>query len=143
MHKEHNNTPRRGPMRGPGPRGVGEKAKDFKGSMLRLLKELKSFRFLIVFSLALAALGSILSILTPNKLSDLTDEISKGLVVNTKNIEKITKNIANSYDQEKVQRVLPDILQVNFNENTAYEIISSKDITDSDKTIFQEKIRFN
>ena len=141
MHKDEK-SPRKGPMgHGPGPKmGTGEKAKDFKGSILRLVKELRSFKFLIIFSLTLATLGSVLSILAPNKLSDLTDEISEGLVVNTKNIEKITKKITASYDQEKIEKILPEILEINFSKNTVYEIMNSEDISDDDKKSFQEKI---
>ena len=72
-------TPRA--MRGPGMGGAGEKAKDFKGAIKRLFKELKPFRVLIITALILAALGSILSLVAPNKLSELTDTISAGLIV--------------------------------------------------------------
>ena len=92
MHNEEEKTPRR-QMHGPGPRGTGEKAKDFKKAILRLLKELKPFRVLITIALVLAVLGSILSICTPNILSDLTDEISKGLVVNTKNMKLLQNQL--------------------------------------------------
>ena len=68
-------------MRGPGMGGVGEKAKDFKGAIKRLFKELKPFRVLIITALILAALGSILALVAPNKLSELTDTISAGLIV--------------------------------------------------------------
>ena len=68
-------------MRGPGMGGAGEKAKDFKGAIKRLFKELKPFRVLIITALILAALGSILSLVAPNKLSELTDTISAGLIV--------------------------------------------------------------
>ena len=79
---------------GPGRRGkMNEKAKDFKGSIRRLLKELKGFNFLIILSLVLASLGSILSILTPNQLSKLTNTISDGLVINEKNFEKLMTEI--------------------------------------------------
>jgi len=67
-------------MRGPGA-GAGEKAKDFKGAIKRLIKELGKFKVLIIISLMLAILSSILSIFAPNKLSDLTDEIQKGLMM--------------------------------------------------------------
>lgn len=67
----------------------GEKAKDFKGAMKRLFKELKSFRVLVAIALILAILGSVLSIIAPNKLSDLTDEISKGLVNPVMDMEAI------------------------------------------------------
>ena len=74
-----------GPMRGPGVNSQ-EKAKDFKKAIKRLLKEINDFKVLIIVSLVLAIMGAILSILAPNRLSDLTDEISNGLVVNTENL---------------------------------------------------------
>ena len=82
------NGPRRGPGRGNNP---GETAKDFKSAINRLFRELKSFHVLIIISLVLAALGSILSILAPDRLSDLTDEISSGLVINKENMAVISE----------------------------------------------------
>ena len=70
-----------------GPRRGNERAKNFAEAVNRLFKELKHFKYLIIISLILAMLGSILSIFAPNRLSDLTDEIQKGLVVKTENIE--------------------------------------------------------
>ncbi len=70
-----------------------EKPKNFKKAIKRLFSELKNFKVLIVIALILASLGSILSIMAPDKLSDLTDEISKGLVVNKDNLEKLMSNM--------------------------------------------------
>ena len=67
-----------------------EKAKDFKGATKRLFQELNNFRMLILVALLLAILGSFLSIVAPNQLSKLTDEISNGLMA-TMNIEVIKK----------------------------------------------------
>ena len=86
----------RGPMGGGAP---GEKANDFKLAMKRLFSELNIFKVLIVISLVLAALSSILSIVAPNKLSDLTDEISKGLVVNKENLQLLTTTIKNNMQE--------------------------------------------
>ena len=71
-------TPRRGPMG----RGLaaGEKAKDFKEAVRRLIKELGKFKILIIISLILAIIGAILSISAPDQLSKMTDEIQKGLM---------------------------------------------------------------
>ena len=77
---ERNRNPR-GPGGGPGHgMGAGEKAKDFKSAIKRLFKELKGFRKLITVALILAILSAVLSILAPNRLSNLTDKISEGLV---------------------------------------------------------------
>ena len=78
--KERNNH-----SRGHGPMRVSEKPKDFMGSIKKLMKSLSSFRVLIFIALVLAALSSILSLIAPNKLSDLTDEITKGITINTMN----------------------------------------------------------
>ena len=71
-------TPRRGPM-GRG-MAAGEKAKDFKEAVRRLIKELGKFKILIIISLVLAIIGAILSISAPDQLSKMTDEIQKGLM---------------------------------------------------------------
>ena len=67
-------------MRPGGRQNPAEKAKDFKGAMKRLFSELKNYKILITISLILAILGSILSIIAPNRLSKLTDTIAAGLV---------------------------------------------------------------
>lgn len=74
-------TPRRpGPMRGPGMRGgTGEKPKNFKSAMVRLVKELKKYKIWLIVALVLAALGSVLSIFAPNRLSEMTNLISAGI----------------------------------------------------------------
>ena len=88
--------------RGPGARmGTGEKAKDFKGAIKRLFKELKGFRKIIIFAIILAILSSILSISAPNKLSDLTDQISESLtppfIMDMNSIQKIAILLAAIY----------------------------------------------
>ena len=139
MNNEDNNASRRRRMGPPG-RGVSEKAKDFKGSMKRLFTELSNFRILIYISLVLAALGSILSIMAPNRLSDLTDEISKGLVVNSSNLEKIAKKTTESLSKEKLSKTIPSILQMDVSEASIIKVMSSSDISSEDKTKFQNTL---
>ena len=116
----------------PRPHQNSEKAKDFKRAIKRLFKELKGFKKLIAVSLILAALGSILTIFTPNILSDLTDEISKGLVLNKDKLEVVSKDISNNFDKNKVMEVLglnmtqKNIASIMINSNISY--IDKKDI---------------
>lgn len=91
MSNNESRPPRRGPM-GRGPGVPGEKAKDFKGAVRRLISELKTYKMFIIIALILAVAGSVLSIIAPNRLSSLTDEISTGLMGNM-NLSKI-KHIA-------------------------------------------------
>lgn len=74
---EISRPPRMGPGRGPRP---VEKAKDFKSAIKRLFSELKIFKILIIISIVLAILSAVLSISAPDRLSELTDKISEGLM---------------------------------------------------------------
>lgn len=67
------------------PRNVGrnrvnEKPKDLKLAVKKLIKYLNKFMPLIIIALVLAILSSVFSIIGPNKLSDLTDEIAKSIM---------------------------------------------------------------
>ena len=123
------------PAHGPH-KGVGDKAKDFKGSIKRLFKELKSFRVVIYIALVLAALGSILSIMTPNKSSDLTDEIAKGLVINTKSMKTLTKEITSNMTEEKFGSRIQGILNMNIGPDAMQQVLTSPNISVEEKTKF-------
>ena len=105
MHNKNEEirTPRRGPMGG-GPRGMnpGEKAKDFKGAIRRLFKELRKYRILMLISIILAIASAILAIIGPDKLSSLVDEISNGLVINQENVELLTNEITQNITNQKI-----------------------------------------
>ena len=82
-----NNNAKSTPKHGPGANmNAPERAKDFKGAIKRLVKELDRYKVLVIVAFVLAILGSVISILAPDKLSELTDEISEGLVINQENI---------------------------------------------------------
>ena len=133
-----NNMRSHGPH-GSGPRGnSGERAKNFKSAIVRLIKELKNFKVLIVISLILAALGSILTIVTPNKLSSLTDEISKGLVVDKENLETLTRIVTDKVNEDNFALLMPEILEVDLSQSNIGKIMSSSNITDQDKQKFNE-----
>ncbi|MBE6158967.1 MAG: ABC transporter ATP-binding protein [Firmicutes bacterium] len=108
-----------------GPQRVNEQSKDFFGALKRLFSELKSFRVAIYFALLVAASSSILAIISPNRLSELTDEISYGLVVKKDNIETITNNIQNNLNNLDVNKIM------------------TSDLNDSDKQLFMSTISTN
>ena len=75
---------RRRPMRGHGPMGrgmmPGEKAKDFKGSVGRLLNYMGRYKIALVFVLIFAICGTAFNIVGPKILSKATTEIFNGLM---------------------------------------------------------------
>ncbi|MEL7637018.1 MAG: ABC transporter ATP-binding protein [Anaerolineaceae bacterium] len=70
------------PMRrggGPGALIPGEKARDFKGSMKRLLSYLGKFKWMILFAMLLAAGSTVFSIFGPRTLGQATTELYLGV----------------------------------------------------------------
>lgn len=71
----------RGPMgHGPGAMGAGEKAKDFKGTMKKLMAYLGTFKVAILVVMLFAIGSTIFTIVGPKILGNATTEIFNGLV---------------------------------------------------------------
>ena len=69
--------------RGPGPMGPmirGEKAKDFKGSMAKLVKYLSEYKISIIIVFIFAAASAIFSIIGPKILGRATTKIFEGII---------------------------------------------------------------
>ena len=74
------NRNNRGGMRGPGMgRRPAEKSKDFKGTWMKIIRYCKRYLAVIVVALICAVAGTILTIIGPDKLSDLTKVITEGI----------------------------------------------------------------
>ena len=71
-----------------------EKSKDFKGTMLKLFKNLDRWRFLLIIAVLFSFSAAILSTIGPNKLADVTDVISEGIKPDYKKLEDISNLIA-------------------------------------------------
>lgn len=108
-------------------RNVPEKSKDFFGSMKRLLSNLKPWRVIMVLALVLAMVSAILSLIAPNKLSDFTDTISKGLIPKTEKLEEISTKMASNLSEEKLNE---KIVSIN----------KAADISDADKKVLQDTL---
>ncbi len=74
------------------PSGQTEKPKDFKNSLKKLFSSMHKYKPLLMLSFVFALLGSTLTIIGPNQITKITDEITAGLVtgINT----EIVLNIA-------------------------------------------------
>jgi ATP-binding cassette subfamily B protein len=81
-----NHQPRR-PAGRPGPFGggphagyTGEKATDFRGTWGKLLKYMRAYLPQAILGLVVATIGTIFTIMGPDLLKQMTDEITKGLM---------------------------------------------------------------
>ena len=111
-----------------GGRSVAEKPKNFFQSLKRIISVLNKWNYIMALALALAITSAIFAIIAPNKLSDLADEIQKGLIPKTEKIELITEEISNSITKEEI---INNITKINSNETISKE----------DKQLFNETIK--
>lgn len=76
--KNREKSPRRGPGRGPAMAMPVEKAKDFKGTMKRLLRYLKPRRLQLLIVVVFAVLSTVFTIVTPKILGLATTKLFEG-----------------------------------------------------------------
>ena len=69
----------RGPM-GRGPMGAGEKAKDFKGSIGKLMKYMGRYKIAVFVVMIFAALSTVFNVVGPKILGKATTALSEGLM---------------------------------------------------------------
>lgn len=112
----------------PGGSNVPEKSKDFFGSIKRLLSNLKSWRIIIIVALFLAMFSAILSLIAPNKLSDFTDIITKGLAIKTDKLTYLSEEIQNNFNEENMKIKISSIT-------------NDQSINESDKEIFYNSLK--
>ena len=122
MSKNQKNTPK------PNNGMQFEKAKDFKKSIKRTMKELRPFKNLVIFALVLATLGSILSLFAPDKLKELTDTITDGLVVNKENIKTLNEEIAKNFQTGTPKEITIDNTTISITDQQQY-IEKTKELT--------------
>ncbi len=134
-----NNNAKSTPKHGPGANmNAPEHAKDFKGAIKRLVKELDRYKALVIIAFVLAILGSVISILAPDKLSELTDEISEGLVINQENMKKLSTTVEKSVSEDKLSKVIPEMLDINLSSESMTSVLSNPSIKAKDKSAFRE-----
>lgn len=117
-----------------------EKPKNFKLAMQKLINSLRKFWPAIILSFILSAVGAVLTIMAPNKLSKLTDELTLGLVPKTEVIANLTELIASDLNEEQLQIKFKEILSLNISEKNIKKILTSNDFTAEEKLAFQEAL---
>lgn len=92
----------RGPMGGGPPhmRGPGEKPKNFKKTMGKLIRHCRKYLPAMLIALVAAAAGTVLQIIGPDWIKSLTNEISKGLPALVNGVP-----VANSIDMTAVANI--------------------------------------
>lgn len=109
-------------MPGPhGPRGEAEKSKNLGKAISRLFRELKPFYLKAAFAATLAIAGTVIALVTPDKLSEITDTITDGL--------KLEMFGLGSIDLEKVLSIFL-LVAILYVVSAIFEIIEAILMTD-------------
>ena len=119
------------PRRGPAP----EKAKDFKGSMKRLVKNLSKWKYIMIMALVLAFISAVLALIAPKKLSSFADTISEGLVPNTEKLTQISEKINSNFSSCETQNkllIIDENIELADYEKIIINELKSKIITQED-----------
>lgn len=98
-NKTNKEPMRKGPMGG-GMRGPTAKAKDFKGTMKKLIEHLKPYRWAMILVVIFAIGSATFSIIGPKILGNATTKIFEGLV------SKVSQDSGGGIDFEAIGRIL-------------------------------------
>ena len=131
------NNRRRGPMGGPG-RGMapGEKAKDLKGTMVKLIKYMRRFYVPIVMVIIFAIASTVFNIVGPTILGDATTEIFKGLVrkvsggsgIDFDKVKHILLMLLSLYVASAIFSFIQGLIMTHVSNNVSYQM--RKDISE-------------
>ena len=106
--------------------GVPEKSKNFSGTLKKLFLSLEKWKYIVIFALVLSVSSAILALITPNKLSELTDTITDGIKPNISE-EKIKDIMSNQNISEEDKKSFFEIMQsMQDGSNSKKEIDNNK-----------------
>lgn len=160
MDHEEYKVGQQGPARQKGPAArranVGEKAKDTIETWRKLLKYCRKYFAVFVIAVLCVSVGTVLTLVGPDKLSDMTDCITDGIKPDTDTLEEISEAIGENVSAnmetvaaESMGNVLSNMENIT-NSITAglsdeagmnlkmTEIMMSSNISDADKQAFQD-----
>ena len=95
--------PRSGPGRGMGRMGGGEKPKDLVGIWKKLLGYCRKYTVVFLIAILCAGIGTVCTLMGPDKLSDMTDVITEGIKPDTDKFQEIAEMIAANQTGETLE----------------------------------------
>lgn len=135
-----NRSARRGMMgRGHMGRG-GEKANDFKGTWKKLLIYCRKYLGAMIVALIFAVIGTVFTLIGPDKLSELTDTITAGIMPDIEAMKTISEAVSGNITDNMTK--LTEAITANLSDTSAFqskaqEVLLSDKVSDKDKAEFQ------
>lgn len=119
---------------GPGAPGMrsGEKAKNMAGTWKKLLKYCRKYFAVMVIAILCAGIGTVLTLIGPDKLSDMTDCITEGIKPDTDVFEEIGEMIGDN-TSENMEDVMAHVSEnISANMETVMNSITGN-LSDKEK----------
>lgn len=118
-------------------------AKDLVGTWKKLLDYCRRYIAAIVIALICSAVGTVLTLIGPDKLSDMTECITAGIAPDTEKLEEITTAMSD-HISANLELVISNITanisdQTNMSQK-AGEILASGAVSEEDKLAFQQTL---
>ena len=110
----------------PRPGSKIEKSKDFKGSIKKILKSLGPWHIVILVSIMLAASSAVISLIAPNKLSDLTNYVTEGLKPNI-NENTFTEIMSDTSISMEDKNAFISLMNVDDKESSQQDMLKKMD----------------
>ena len=111
-----------GPRHGRGPRMPTEKANDFGKAWGRLFGYMHRYRIAIAAAVVMACVGTVLTLLGPNMLSDMTDLIQEGIfgTMDLEAVVSIALTLVVIYATSSILTFLQQYIMTTVSQRTAY-----------------------
>lgn len=138
--KSREQSPAGGPPGAPGGMG-GEKAADMAGTWKKLIGYCRRYFVVIVIALICAAAGTVLTLVGPDKLSEMTDTITEGIAPDTDKLEEISEAVSQNISDNMetvMDKIMGNLSDESRMAEKVSEVMESADITEEDKMAFQE-----
>ena len=113
-----------------------EKVKDFSGTLLRIFKSLKVWKYVLVISCILSMISATLSTIGPNRLADLTDVITEGIKPNISKIEEISKKVISNTTHKELK--IDGVVITTKDQYKYIEVISTIDKDSDNETLIKK-----
>ena len=116
----------------------GDKPNNFIGSLKRQFTGMKKWKTPLIIAIILAATSSIFSLISPNKLSEITDAITDGLVPKTEVLELLMKDISEELSDtekitEKTKLIMTDDKINDSSKNELMTLLSNTNLSNEEK----------
>ncbi len=112
------------------PRRSADRPKDFKGTLLKLIRRVSEFKFLIIFAFMFAIGSTIFAIISPKILGNATTEIYTGLIakingvggINFGTIKSILISLGILYVISAIFNYVQNLIMTSVSQRTSYKL---------------------